>query len=548
MPFDRERYPLPIPEDHYYDQDDADHAVEVIENFKQYKGEWRGEDLELMRWQKDRIIRPLFGLKRPDGTRQYRECFIFVPRKNGKSALSAAISLYLLMYDGESGAEIYGCASNRDQASKVLFNPAWKMLKQDPYLYDMVNILKREKRIEYQDEDSYYEAISRDSASSEGYDAHGVIADEIHRHKSRDLWDTLTTSQGSRREPLTVAITTAGEQREGTLCGELLDYSERVLSGDVYDPSHFAFVCSAEHILEEHDDLEWTDRQVWYYANPALERPGLDEDDVESGFRKLSEFERAIEKAQEMPTARPGILRRYLNIWRSSSEGFVEEQEWREQERNYNEVELYGRSAYGAFDLSSTTDLSAWVLVVPTGEELAVLPRLWVPSETLLRRSREDNVPYDVWHEENALRTTPGDVIDQRAIEEQIMEDHEEFDIQAVGFDPWQATRIVQDLMEHGVNLVEIRQGMRSMSPPTNELIRLIKSDRIIHNGNPVLSWMMGNVKMREDQNENVMPSKKNSTDRIDGVVAMIMAIDQWVRENEQQQESVYAKRGLVNI
>lgn len=575
MAFDLEHYPLPVPEANYYDPEAAEDAVDFIESLKHVKGKWAGDTIDLMRWQKDRIIRPLFGLKRPDGTRQYRTATVFIPRKNGKSAIAAPIALYLLFADGEPGAEVYGAAYDRDQASLV-FNVAAQMMEENDILDRRGKTLKNQKKIEHlHDPASFYQALSKETRKSEGYNAHGVVFDELHTQKTRDMWDVLTTAQGTRDQPLTFVISTAGEDKKNSICGEVWDYSEKVRDGVLKDPSWFTFICSAEDLIgekhtpeakqtesEEDTDEEgdtWRDRHVWYFANPALERPGISEDDPEHGFRKLDEFESTIKKAEEIPAKRGPVLRRYLNIWAKDDSGFIKPETWQQCGGVVKLNELRGRECFGGLDVATHQDIAAWVLAFPfwddSGQNLTrvdVVPRFYIPEESALERvNNEPNPPpYEEWLESGVLIGTPGNVIDFDWIYDDIRDDADTFNIQSVGFDPWEATWLSVRLNKEGLFMVPVRQGMKSMSPPTKMLVRLLMAGVINHGSDPVLGWMSDNMAVTTDDAENYKPSKKRSSDRIDGIVALIMAIDQIMRskEDDEDEESVYEKRGLISV
>lgn len=542
---------LPVPDSSTYDHDAAMHALQFIESFEHIKGQWDGAPLKLMRWQTFGIILPLFGLMNPDGTRQYREATIFIPRKNGKSNLAAPVALYMLFADSEAGAEVYGAAYDKKQAG-IVFRVALNMLKRDETLFDLAHVQRNKKRINDPATGGFYQALSREAASSEGYDAHAVIFDELHTQKTRYMWDVLTTAQGTREQPLVFTISTAGEDKENSICGQEWKYSEQVINGVIDDPTRFAYIETAEDYLDR-EDAHWSDRSAWYFCNPGLERPGFDDEDLEGGFRKLSEFEAAVKKAREVPARQGPLLRRYFNVWVKDTNKFIKMEDWKKCGGELIEENLYGMKAWGGLDLAQKIDIAAWVLNVPDPEypdsgRVNIIPRFFVPRETMIERTRDDKVPYDQWVREGYVIATPGNTIDYEAIFNHIMFDAEMFNIQSIGFDRWGADWIVQQLDEIGLTVVPVGQGFKDMAAPTKWLVQLVLSERLNHGSNPVLRWMCSNMSVKTDDADNYKPSKKRSTEKIDGMVATIMALDQMIREQDEKGESIYEKQGIYSF
>ena len=508
-----------------YIQEKADRAVNFIKSLKHSKGKWAGQPFNLAYWQ-EKIIRDIFGtINEETGKRQYRTAYIEIPRKNGKSEIAAAIALYLLFADGEKGAEIYSAAGDRDQASLV-FNAAAPMVHTNPILEGMSKTIDSVKRIVIYSTNSFYRVIYAESKTKHGFNASGVIFDELHVQPNRDLWDVLTTSGGTREQPLTVAITTAGFDRY-SICWEQHEYARKLIDGVIEDPTFYPVIYTAD----ENDD--WTDENVWFKANPALE-----------DFRSLDEMRVLFNKAKNIPALQNTFKRLYLNIWTSQETRWMEIERWDETEGEVNPDELKKKVCYGGLDLSSTIDLSAFVLVFSVDDVFKVLPVFFIPADNIEARVKKDRVPYDVWIRQGYIIATPGNVIDYSFIEAKIYELAKEYEIEEIAYDPYNATMLTQRLADNGLTMVEVAQGFKSISPPTKQLETLILQKKIHHGGNPVLRWMFDNVMLKQDAEGNLKPDKEKSREKIDGIIALILAISRaMVNLNVA---SVYEERGLV--
>ena len=467
-------------------------------------------------WQQ-KIIRELFGRMRADDPtrRAYRTCYIEIPRKNGKSELAAALALYGLIGDGVKGAEVYSAAADREQASLV-FNVAAQMVRNDPMLDaeqgGRLKIIDSQKRIVDVKTGSFYRAISAEAYSKHGFNASMVIYDELHAAPNRDLWDVLTTSMGARSEPLVIAITTAGYDRH-SICWEQHDYATKILSGVVTDPTFYPVIYAAP------DDADWTDEKVWRKANPALE-----------DFRDIDDMRMLAHRAKEIPALQNTFRRLYLNQWTEQSERWIDMAAWDacagpvgwKQLRD----SMRGRVSVAGLDLSSRVDLTALVLLFEGNDgERVVVPFFWVPEEGAMKRARTDRVPYDQWIRDGAIFPTPGAVVDQGVIRSDLLRLANEYGIREIAFDPWNATKLTVELAGDGLNVVELRQGFPSLSGPTKDLGAMVMSRTLRHGGHPVLRWMASNMVVRQDPNGNIVPDKSKVTERIDGIVALIMAV-----------------------
>lgn len=524
----------------WFDVSAAERVLQFFEGFlKHSKGEWAGKPLKLEPWQQF-ILGVLFGWKRSDGTRRFRTAYIEIARKNGKSLIGSGVGLYLLMADGEPGAEIYSYATKKDQA-KITWLEAAKIARKSKVLSKRLDIFgdKNPKAsacsISMPLTGSKFEPLGRDTDSMDGLNVHGAIVDEVHAHRTREGWDLLDTATGARRQPLLFAVTTAGFDRQ-TLCWELNDYTKRVLenfaiAGGHRDDSFFGIIFT----LDKDDD--WQDEACWLKANPNL---GVS--------KKWDDMRRKAKRAMSMPAALNSFLRLELNIWTQSETKWVPWDEWQQCGHVVEWDRLIGRKCYSGLDLSSTLDITAHVLVFPPeveGEKYVVLCRFWMPEDNLHKRAHDDRVPYEAWLRAGWLMATPGNVIDYDWVFDDIEDDAHDYDLIETAFDRWGAARVVTVLQNKGLAMVEFGQGFASMSPPMRELERLIRTHEIEHGNNPVLTWMADNLVAVEDPAGNIKPSKEKSREKIDGMVALIMALDRAIRHSGAA-KSVYDERGIL--
>lgn len=515
-----------------YDKEKADFAVDFIENLRHTKGIWAGKKFELVDWQ-EQIIRDLFGIVKPNGYRQFNNAYIEIPKKNGKSELAAAVANFLCFGDEEMGAEIYGCAADRQQAS-IVFNVAADMIKMCPYLYKRCKILAASKRIAVPESGSFYQVLSAEAPTKHGFNVHGVVFDELHAQPNRQLFDVMTKGSGdARMQPLFFMITTAGNDTN-SICYEVHQKALDILEGRKIDPTFYPVIYGAA------EDEDWTSPEVWAKANPSL--------GITVGIDKVQD---ACNSASQNPAEENSFRQLRLNQWVKQEVRWMPMDKWDACAFNVRERDLLGRVCYGGLDLSSTTDLTAFVLVFPPlddEDKFQVLPYFWLPEEAIKLRVNRDHVPYDLWARQGFLNTTEGSVIHYSFVEQFISRLGEKFNIREIVFDRWGATQIAQDLEGLGFTMVQFGQGFGSMSPPTKELMNLVLEKRIAHGGHPVLRWNMDNVFVEVDAAGNIKASKRKSTEKIDGVVAMIMGLDRAIRVGNSSAESIYDSRGLLFI
>lgn len=516
----------------HYDKAKADKAVRFIENLCHTKGKWAGQKFELLPWQ-EQIVRDVFGIVNEQGFRQFRECFTLISKKNGKSELAAAIALYLLFADGEASPEVYGAANDRAQASLV-YDVAKQMVLMTPALNKRAKVLAANKRIVCYFNNGYYQVLSAESATKDGYSISGLVIDEIHAMKNRDLYDVLTKGSGdARQQPLFFIITTAGTNKEG-VCYELFLKAKDILAGKRFDPSFYPVIYALD---PEKDD--WNDEENWYKANPSLGET-INIDRMRDAYRE----------ALQNPADEATFKRLRLGIWNSGDVAWIPDHIYALGNGSIDEESLRGRDCYAGLDLSSTSDITAFVLVFPPNTEeddYIVLPYFWLPEDTMEIRCRRDKVMYDVWAAQGYINTTAGNVIDYRFVQNFIERTCEKYHVREIAYDRWNATMLVQNLMDEGLTMVPFGQGYKDMSPASKELYKVLLEGRFKHGGNPVLKWMAGNVVMEQDPAGNIKPTKAKAVEKIDGIVAWIMAMGRAV-VNEGNTGSVYDERGLLSF
>ena len=512
-----------------FDEAKADYAVQFINCLKHTKGRWIGQPFELLPWQ-DRIIRDVFGTVKEDGYRQYNTAYVEIPKKNGKSELAAGVALYMTCGDGEWGAEVYGCASDRQQAS-IVFDVAVDMVDQCPALKKRIKPVMSVKRLVYQPTNSFYQVLSAEAYTKHGLNVHAVIFDELHSQPNRELFDVMTKGSGdARTQPLFFLITTAGTDRH-SVCFEQHQKAEDILLGRKIDPTFYPVIYGVP------DDADWSLEEVWHQANPSL------------GYTiDIEKVRNAYLSAKDNP-AEENIFRQLrLNQWVKQSTRWMQMEKWDACAFPVDERELLDRECSGGLDLSSSIDITAFVLVFPPRDDLekyVILPYFWIPEENMVQRVRRDHVPYDVWEKQGMLMTTEGNVIHYGFIESYIDSLGKKFHIKEIAFDRWGAVQMVQNLEELGFTVVPFGQGFKDMSPPSKELMKLTLEQKLAHGGHPVLRWMMDNIFVRTDPAGNIKPDKEKSTEKIDGAVAAVMALDRAIR-NGGSSGSVYDDRGIL--
>ena len=514
----------------HYDKAKADKAVKFIENLCHTKGKWAGKRFWLLPWQ-EQLIRDIFGIVKPDGYRQFRTAFVEICKKVGKSELAAAVALYLLYADNEPSAEVYGAAADRQQAS-IVFDVARQMVEMSPALLKRSKLMTATKRIVNYGNSGYYQVLSAEVGGKHGFSVSGLVFDEIHTQPNRQLYDVLTKgSSDARQNPLHFIITTAGTDRH-SIAYELHTKAVDILEGRRVDPTFYPVVYGLK------DDEDWEDEANWYKVNPSL---GYTVD--------IERLRDAYREAKQNPADEVTFKWLRLNMWVSSTVAWIPDAIFMKGNEEIDLAALEGRDCYGGLDLSSTGDITALVLMFPPRDEdekYILLPFFWVPEETIPQRVKAASVPYDIWERQGYLLSTEGNVIHYDFIEKFINDLAEKYHIGEIAVDRWNATQMIQNLEGDGFTMVPFGQGFASMSGPTKDFYRLLMEGQIIHGGHPVLRWMAGNVVVDTDPAGNIKVTKAKSKEKIDGIVAAIMALDRCIRNQTEPQGSVYDERGLL--
>lgn len=519
---------------------DGGEAKRRLDFCKQYvthvKGEMGGQPFVPEPWERS-IIANIFGWKRLDGTRRYREVFLFTPRKNGKTFITSEIIASIFFQDDEHGMEIYSAAADREQASLV-FAQVEGMILQNPELSSLCQIYKTARSVVRDNRASSYKVISADANTKHGFNSHCVVIDELHAQPNRELVDVLITSTGARRQPLILHVTTSDFERP-SICNEKYDYACKVRDGIIVDPSFLPIIYEAPKAWGG-ETCDYTNPT--YYANPAIWKhanPNL------GVSLSLEYMERECKRAQETPSYLNTFLRLHLNVKTAQDVAWLDMTQW---DACYDPTlmaeELKGQPCWAGLDLASTSDLCALVLVFPE-QGNAILPFFWLPYDTAVIRERRNRVPYPSWVRQGFIRTTDGNVTDYDVLRRDILELAERYDIQELAIDRWNSSQLQTQLAAQNIEIVPFGQGFASMSAPTKEAERLVLAKELRHNGNPVLRWNMANVMIETDAAANAKPSKKKSAEKIDGAVSLVMALGRAMVRPENT-GSIYEQRGIA--
>lgn len=529
--------PLELAAGVYFDWEEVARFLAFARSLRHIKGRrWGGRPLELDLWQVVFVAAPVFGWRLPDGTRRIREVFLEVGRKNGKSTLCAALALYLLSADREPGAEVYSAALNGKQA-RAVFDVAAKMAKAAPALRRRLRVREREGRIIFDATSSAYSILTKSARGDDkhGLNTHGAVIDELHVITDAELLDTIETSTGSRDQPLIIYITTAGipgasgpwEERRQTV----INTANRVVAR----PDLLGVVFAADPAVR--DSGAWADPEVWRDANPLLpSSPEL------AGY-----LEREVAKVKAAPGRLNRFLRLHLGIPTEASYQRITVGQWDRTAGLVDEDDLRGSRCYGGLDLSSSVDLCALALVFPddANERLDVVCRFWTPADTLAERAHRDRADYGEWVRRGMLRAVPGVTINYDTVEAELAELMARYEVRAVNYDRWGSKQLRSHLEDAGVPIWEIGQGFASLSPPLKELERLVAERKLRHGGHPVLRFCVSGMAVVEDPAGNIKPDRKRSSSRIDGMVALTMAVAAWLAD-ETPGRSVYEDRGVA--
>jgi phage terminase large subunit-like protein len=472
--------------------------------FVHIKGPLAGQFLTLEPWQSF-ILTCVFGwVWKHNGKRRFRRVYIEVPRGNGKTTISVVPALFTLAAEKEGGAEVYSAARIKDQA-KIAFNLAQQMARKNPAFLAKLGVDVLAHRIIQPVSASFFEAVSSDADSLDGKNVHFGLIDELHAHRTREVYDAIETGAGKRDQAIVWAITTAGSDKTG-ICYEQRAYVINLLKGTAHDESFFGIVYTVD------DGDSWTDEATWRKANPNF---GIS---VE-----IEHLRTMCGKAMQSPASQAAFLTKHLNVWIQTDQALYDTRAWdRCADAKLDIEDFLGKPCRIGVDLATKVDLAAVALLFEDDNRVVAFPRFYVP-EAAIEDAR--NAAYRGWQIEGYLNETPGDVIDLNQIEDDIRADLDRFNVLEIAFDQWQSQQMITSLMNSGANVVEFRQVVSNFSEPTKELDAMMRVGTIAHNGNPVLKWNIGNVVGHYDAKENVFPRKERPENRIDGAVALIMAL-----------------------
>ncbi len=508
-----------------WDADAAQYAIDFFGLLKHSKGKWSGDAFQPNDWQRF-VLANIFGFRREDGSRAIRTAYTSVARKNGKSTFAAGVGLLMFVADCEGGSEVYSAATKRDQA-RITYDEAANMVRSSPSLARIIRVQRHNLSIE--STYSKMEPLSAEADKLDGLNPHCVLVDELHAHRTRRVWDVLATATGAREQPLMFAITTAGWDRS-SICWEVDEYSRRVLDGIIEDDTWFSMLCGLD------DDDDWHDPNLWVKANPSL-----DETIAKTYLKKQ------CKQAEESPGRVQSFRQLHCNQWTESTSRYFDMSKWDDCGQPYDLSKLEGRPCFAGLDLASTTDITALALVFDMEDHYFVLPFFWIPAGNAAGRYQKERIPYPSWIESELIEATPGTVTDYDFIRKRINELGQQYHIKEIAIDRWNATQLAVHLGQDGFEVCFFGQGMRSMAAPTKELEALVLSGKIAHGGNAVLRWMAANTSVERDAADNRKPSKKSSSEKIDGIVATIMALSR-LQQDETSATSIYDERGMIQI
>ncbi len=496
-------------------------ACKFIELLPHIKGELAKQKklITLEPWQVFIVVNIFGWVDKDTGLRRFKMAYICVPRKNGKSTFASGIMLYLLTVDGEAGAEVYSTATTKDQA-RIVFDDAKRMVEKCPGLRKHTGVKTSAHSVYVENTASVFKALARDQGGNlDGLNVHGACNDELHAHKTREVYDVIETGTGSRSQPLILNITTAGFNRAG-ICYEIQSYVAKILSGAVDDDSVFGVIFT----IDEDDD--WTDPAVWEKANPNW--------DVSV---KPDDIARLCKKAMEMPSAQNNFLTKRLNVWVNAATAWLNMVKWDEQKTDLKLEDLQGCRAWLALDLASKTDLSVIGIMIEKDGKKYCFAKCYVPEETA---ENNPNSQYSGWIRRGYLIATDGNVIDYERIENDLRDLCDAFDVQQIAFDPWQAQSMMQSLDKDNYPVVEYPMRVSTISEPMKEFEAGILKGDIYHEDNPCLDWQMSNVVAKEDANENIYPRKEFPENKIDAPVTLIMCQGLTMQEAEEEGLSIF--------
>lgn len=492
----------------------ADNLCAFIERLPHVKGPLAGEPIHLEPWQAF-ILTTVFGWVKPNGTRRFRRSYIEVPRGNAKSTLSSAVALYMLAADREGGAEVYSLATTRDQA-RIVFGDAQTMARRSPGFRRRFSVEVGAHNMHVLASGSKFEALSAEGSTLDGLNIHFGCVDELHAHKTRTVYDVVETGTGKRDNSLLWVITTAGSNRAG-ICYEVRTFVTKLLDGVFADDTQFGIIYG----LDDGDD--WTSESALIKANPNW------------GISVRPEVLVPLQaKAMQLPSAVNNFKTKHLNEWVNADTAWMDMRAWDACGDPTLDIEAFtGQPCWIGLDLASKTDIAALVLVFPhpeVADAYVVFGKYYLPEDTV---AAAGNSQYEGWMRTGRLTVTPGNVIDFGWIEADLLEMASRFEVQAVAFDPFQATQLSTRMLAEGLPMIEVRPTVLNFSEPMKTLEALVLQKKLTHDGDPVLTWMASNVVAHLDVKDNIYPRKERPENKIDGIVALIMALSRAIKPGE---------------
>lgn len=514
-----------------FDADRAEKVCNFIELLVHIKGEWAGKPLKLEPWQCFYFTTKYGWVYKDTGYRRFRTSYAEIPRKNAKSTMSGAEMLYMGTEDSEMGAECYSAATTKKQA-RIVFEVANKMARKSAKFRQAYDVNPRAHDILIGATDSVCEPVSAEANNLDGLNIHFASVDELHAHKTRAVYDVIETGCGARTQSMLSVITTAGTDIRG-ICYELHTYLKKVLDGIFEDHSFFGLIYTID------DDDDWTTEEAFIKANPNY------------GVSVKPEMIRNLaRKARRSMSSQANFKTKHLNIWEKSDSAWCNMLKWRRcvglVKPRPTLDDLKGYPCHGGLDASTKLDVSALMLLFDVDGIKLPFGKYYLPEDTVEERASTTYSHYSGWAKEGLFTLTPGDVVDYDYIGDDIREIHKNFDLQSLGYDGWQTTQLASQLTAEGIEMVEIAANARNFSEPMKELEAWIVARIIDHGDDPVLTWMISNVVAHFDKKDNIYPNKERYEDKIDGVVALIMAIARAILQ-EEAFESVYNTRGIVS-
>lgn len=509
----------------YFDRKAAIRTIGFIERLKHTKGEWAGQRFKLEPWQQF-VLWNIFGWKNADGTRRFRYAYVEIARKNGKTALSAGIGLYMLFADGEARPEVYSAATVKDQA-RICFSDALEIVKNT----NLKNYLSPYRNsIVYELKGGTMKPLSSDYGTHDGLNPSCGIIDEFHAHKDSGMFDVIKSAFGARKQPLMFIITTAGFNKNGA-CYSYRENVIKILRGVNEDDSLFGII----YTLDSKE--EWDNPKMWIKSNPNL--------GVSVSPEHLAD---QVKDAKNRAEAVRNVMTKNVNLWVDAEKTWILDDMWQKCIGTTEREALRGCQCWGGLDLSNVADITAFVLLFHENERFQLLPFFWIPEEKMQEKIRKENINYDKWVSLGYVKVTAGNVLDYDFVKADILQIVSEFDLQSTAYDRWNASQTIIDLQNEGMECSPFGQGYGSMGAPTKEFEKLVLTEKIEHFGNPVLRWMMASTVVKTDPAGNIKPDKEKSTQKIDGIVASIMALGEWMTAQAEEDTNPYSQRGMLSL